>query len=64
MSSTTAPEKPTPILHSITDTAAILSIGKSTVWSLIKRGQLETFKLGRRTLIRRASIEKLAGGSS
>jgi excisionase family DNA binding protein len=54
---------PTPLAHSVADTATILSIGKSTVWALVKRGQLETVKLGRRTLVRRRSILRLVGGT-
>ena len=54
----------TPLLRSIRSTAERLSLGVSTVWKLIAQGRLETIKIGRRTLVKEASIEKLAGGSS
>jgi excisionase family DNA binding protein len=54
---------PDKLLFGVSEAAASLGLGKSTVWALIAAGKLETTKIGRRTLIRRASIERLAGGS-
>jgi excisionase family DNA binding protein len=52
-----------PLLRSIKATASRLGLGVSTVWKLIAQGRLETIKIGRRTLVKETSIEKLAEGS-
>jgi excisionase family DNA binding protein len=45
------------------DTARSLSIGKSSVYNLIKKGKLPLFKIGARSVIRREDIDVfLAGG--
>jgi len=49
------------ILASIPEAQRALSIGRSTTYRLIEDGKLETVKIGRRTLIRVASIRALAG---
>lgn len=51
-----------PIATSINDTAKALSLGRTSVYALIREGRLETVKLGRRTLVRIASIRKLLDG--
>jgi excisionase family DNA binding protein len=48
------------LAYSINDTANALSVGRTTVYMLIKEGRLETFKLGRRTLVKADSIRRLA----
>lgn len=47
------------IALSIKDTAKALSIGRTSIYGLIKEGRLETLKLGRRTLIKTESIRRL-----
>lgn len=49
-----------PLAISINDTAKVLGVGRTTVYGFINDGRLETFKLGRRTLVRTASIRRLA----
>jgi len=49
------------ILASIPDAQRALGIGRSTAYRLIEEGQLETVKIGRRTLIKVSSIRALAG---
>ena len=50
-----------PLLQSISETARVLGLGRTTIYNLINRGQLETVKIGRRQLVKAASIERLAG---
>lgn len=49
-----------PIAVSIKDAAKALGIGRTSIYAMIGDGRLETFKLGRRTLVRVESIQKLA----
>ncbi len=48
-----------PIAASINDTAKALSLGRTSVYALIREGRLETIKLGRRTLVKIDSIRRL-----
>jgi excisionase family DNA binding protein len=48
-----------PIATSVNGAAKALSLGRTTVYELINSGKLETVKLGRRTLIKTASIRAL-----
>ncbi len=47
------------IAASINDTAKALSLGRTSVYALIREGRLETVKLGRRTLVKVDSIRRL-----
>jgi excisionase family DNA binding protein len=51
-----------PLALSINDTAKTLSLGRTSVYALIREGRLETIKLGRRTLIKAASVRRIMGG--
>jgi excisionase family DNA binding protein len=51
-----------PITTSINDTAKALSLGRTSIYALIREGRLETVKLGRRTLVRVESIRRLLDG--
>lgn len=44
-------------LYSIEDTAKQLSLGKSKVESLVRDGQIETVKIGRRRLVPAEAID-------
>lgn len=50
-----------PILVSVNDAATTLNLGRTSIYQLINQGQLETVKIGRRTLIRVESIRRLVG---
>lgn len=56
-------EEVEPQALSILDTAKSLSIGKTSVYKLIRKGELPLFKIGARSVIRREDINAfLAGG--
>lgn len=46
------------------DAAQALSLGRTSIYKLIREGRLETVKLGRRTLITVASIRALIASAS
>jgi excisionase family DNA binding protein len=48
-----------PITISINDAAKALSLGRTTIYELIKQKRLEAKKFGRRTVITTASIHRL-----
>jgi excisionase family DNA binding protein len=50
-----------PLFISIIATAQTLSIGRTSVYELIKDGKLDTIKMGRRRLVSVASIKRLVG---
>ena len=47
------------IATSINEAAKALSVGRTTIYALIKLGRLKTIKLGRRTLITADSVRRL-----
>lgn len=53
-----------PLTTSVNDAARALSLGRTSVYALIKQGRLETVKLGRRTLVKIQSIRNLIGDAS
>ena len=52
-----------PIVTSINETARALSLGRTSVYALIRERRLDAVKLGRRTLIKIASIQRLIEGN-
>ena len=48
-----------PLAISISETAKALGVGRTSIYAMIGDGRLETFKLGRRTLVKTASIRRL-----
>lgn len=47
------------LLVSITDAAKALSLGRTSIYELMRTGQLETLKMGRRRLITADSLRRL-----
>ena len=48
----------TPLLHPVTEAAAILGIGRSMLYQLMAAGEIQTVKIGRRTLVTQAELER------
>jgi excisionase family DNA binding protein len=53
-----------PLAISIGETAKALGLGRTSIYAMIGDGRLETFKLGRRTLVKTASIRRLVDPQS
>jgi excisionase family DNA binding protein len=51
-----------PLLISVQEAAQTLSVGRTSIYQLIKSGELETMKLGRRRLITIQSLRRLTEG--
>lgn len=47
------------LAYSINRTAKVLGVGRTTIYKLIKCGEVDTLKIGSRTLITTASITRL-----
>lgn len=47
-----------PITISIKEAAATLSLGRTSIYSLINQGKIDTIKFGRRTLVKVDSIHR------
>lgn len=48
-----------PLAISIDETTKVLGLGRTSIYGMIADGRLETFKLGRRTLVKTDSIRRL-----
>jgi excisionase family DNA binding protein len=51
-----------PLAVSVNDATRVLGLGRTSIYAMIGDGRLETLKLGRRTLIKTASIRRLVDG--
>lgn len=47
------------LAYSINRTAKVLGVGRTTIYKLIRSGEVDTLKIGSRTLITTASITRL-----
>lgn len=52
-----------PILITVSDFCRLAGIKKTKAYGLIKNGEVQTAKIGRRTLVTRASLEALIARS-
>ncbi len=50
----------TPLLLAVPDAAHLLGIGTTLAWDLVRSGDIPSVKLGRRVLVPRAGLERLA----
>ena len=53
-----------PLTISVRTAAAMLGIGTTHTWALIRDGKIEVIRWGRRTLVKVSSLEKLVGGDA
>jgi excisionase family DNA binding protein len=51
-----------PLAISVNGAAKALGVGRSSIYSLLNSGKLEAIKIGRRTLLTTASINRLVEG--
>ena len=49
----------TPITMSINDATKLVGLGRTTIYKLIEEGRIETIRIGRRTLCKVASLQRL-----
>lgn len=54
----------TPLFLSVEEACLSLSISKSFFYLLVKRGRIRIVKLGRRTLVASAEIQRLMGAEA
>jgi len=45
------------LVYSVDECAALLGIGRSLAWQMVRQGQLGSFKIGHRRLIARQDLE-------
>jgi excisionase family DNA binding protein len=51
-----------PVLLSVRDAARLLGVGESTLWRSASRGEILKVRVGRRVLIPRTEIDRIAAG--
>ena len=51
-----------PLAVSVNDAARVLGLGRTSIYAMIGDGRLEMLKLGRRTLVKTASIRRIVDG--
>jgi hypothetical protein len=50
----------TPLLHSVNDSSQRLNVSPSSIWRLIRRGELRTVKILGRTLVPESELQRIA----
>ena len=53
----TSPTRGQPLVHTVAEAAELLGVGRTTVYVLIRTGRLPVVKIGRRTVIRRETLQ-------
>ncbi len=53
-------QPPMPLLIAVPEAARLLGIGATLAWELVRLGRIPSIKLGRRVLVPRAGLERLA----
>lgn len=60
----TNPETLEPLAYSIAEAVRVSSIGRTSLYTLIRQGKLETRKIGSRTVVPAASLRRLIAGEA
>lgn len=55
---------PPPSIVTVTEAAALARVTSTTIYNMIKRGELRRFKIGRATRLRRDEVLALIGGDA
>ncbi len=50
------------LAYGIAEAAAMLGIGRTTIYELVRSGQLATLKIGQRRLVTRVDLERFIDG--
>jgi excisionase family DNA binding protein len=58
--SSTSDTHDTPLLVSVPEAARLLGVGTTFGWAMVRSGELPSVKLGRRVLVPRAALDRLA----
>jgi excisionase family DNA binding protein len=48
-------------LYTVVEAARLLGVGRSTMYELVRRGEVSSVRLGRKVLITRSTLEELLG---
>lgn len=59
-----AMQQPAPLSYNVAGAIAATGLGRSTIFAMLADGRLERVKVGKRTLIPRASLERLLNGEA
>ncbi len=57
------PARGPPLTVSVRRACALLDVGATTLWAMIKNGEVATIKIGRKRLIIYSSLEKLVSSA-
>ena len=49
------------LVYTVTETAAMLGLGRSTAYDLVARGEIATVRVGRRLFVTRLTLEEILG---
>ena len=49
------------LVYTVTETAALLGLGRSTAYDLVARGEIATVRVGRRLFVTRPTLEEILG---
>lgn len=50
------------LVYSVDECADLLGVGTSTVWTLVRKGQLGSFKIGKRRVVAYQDLESFIDG--
>lgn len=51
-----------PLVYTLEEAANALTLGRSTVWKLVRQGRLRVVRVGKRVLVPKKEIDRLLNG--